>query len=97
MFFVFVTWDPMGAKPSILLLLPQIAFGSFQTFPEFSSECPLKKVLFWILKFWVYDFFFFSFSLTCDSMGSKSSKRYSSIKSLNFLLSGAHKSTVLDF
>ncbi len=49
--------------------------------------------------------FFFSFSLTWDPMKAKPSKRYSSFKSLldlfnlflNFLLSGPHKSTVLQF
>ncbi len=48
---------------------------------------------------------FYSFSLTLDPMGAKTSKRYSSLKSLlnpfnlfqNFLLSGSHKSTVLEF
>ncbi len=46
----------------------------------------------------------YSFSLPWDPMGAKTSKRYSSLKSLlnllnflNFLLSGLHKSTVLDF
>ncbi len=48
---------------------------------------------------------YFSFSLRCDPMGAKTSKRYSSLKSLlnplklflNFVLSGPHKSAVLDF
>ncbi len=48
---------------------------------------------------------YFSFSLTWDPMGAKSSKNYFSLKSLlnpfklflNFLLIGPHKSTVLDF
>ncbi len=48
---------------------------------------------------------YFSFSLTWDPMGTKTSKRYSCLKSLlnpfklvlNFLLSGPHKSTVLNF
>ncbi len=47
----------------------------------------------------------FSFSLIWDPMGAKTSKRYFSLKSLlnsfklvvKFLLSGPHKSTVLDF
>ncbi len=44
---------------------------------------------------------FFNFSLTLYPVGAKISKRYSSLKSrfklfLNFLLSGAHKNTVLE-
>ncbi len=67
----------------------------------------LTKLLFGFLKFWVFYFsqFLFSFSLTWSPMAAKTSKRYSSLKSLlnpfklflNVLLGGPHKSTVLDF
>ena len=37
-FFPFLlTWDPMGGK-MLMLLLPQVAFAFFQTFPKFSSH-----------------------------------------------------------
>ena len=58
-------------------------------------------------KFYSFSTFYeyFSFSLTWDPMEAKISKRYSSLKSLwnlvklflNFLVSGSHKSNVLDF
>ena len=55
--------------------------------------------------FFFFFFRYFSFSLTLDSMGVKTSKRYSSLKSLldfstlvlNFIHSGRHKSTAFGF
>ncbi len=58
---------------------------------------------FWKINFWIF-YEYFSFSLKWDPMGAKTSKHYS-LKSFlnlfnlfrNFLLSGLHKITVLDF
>ncbi len=41
-----LAWDPMGAKTSKTLLLPQITFESFQTFSEFSSQLSSQKYCF---------------------------------------------------
>ncbi len=105
-FFVFFKMGPYGSQNFKTLLLPQISFESFQTLSEISSQWSYKSS---VLDFWNFEFLIFqefcSFSLTWDPMGAKTSKRYSSLKSLlnpfklflNFLLSGPDKSTVLDF
>ena len=105
--FVFVNMGPYGSQNFKTPLLPQITFEYFRTFSDFFYQWSSQKYCFEFLKFRVFDFsgFFFSFSLTWDSMGAKTSKRYSSHKSLlnlfnlflNFLLNGPQKSTVLDF
>ncbi len=88
------------------LLLPQITFESFKLFLKFLLSCPHKSTVWDFLNFELTNFHeFYSFSLTLGPMGAKTSKRYSSLKSLlnlsklflTFLLSGPHKSTVLDF
>ncbi len=73
---------PYGNKNFKTLLLPQIALDLFLNFSEFSSQwSSKKKYCFGFLKFWVFDFSpFFSFSLTWDPMGGKTSRRYSSLK-----------------
>ncbi len=95
-FFAFVNTNLMGEKKLFC-----------QTFSELSSPCSSQKVLF--LEFWNFEFPIchdcISFFLTRDSMGTKTSKRYFSLKSLldfsklllNFLLSGPHISAVWNF
>ncbi len=86
----------MGAKP-------------FQTFYEFSSQWSSQEYVglpFWsfeILSLRFFAIFFFFFSLTLDSMGSKlqsttpHSNHFLFKLFLNFLFSVPHKGTVLDF
>ncbi len=87
-------------RPSSSLLNPS------KPFLKFLLSGPDKST---VLDFWNFEFLIFqefcSFSLTWDPMGDKTSKRYSSLKSLltpfklflNFLLIGPHKGIVLDF
>ena len=89
-----LTWNPIEVKTfKTLLLQKHVAFESCQTF----SWVVLTKVLFWIFEIWVYDFsgFFFSFSLTLDPMGAKTSKGYPSRISLlnrfNLFLNFRHR------
>ncbi len=101
-----LTWDPMGAKPSKRYSSLKKLLNLFKLLLNFLLSGAHKST---VLDFWNFEFRifheFFSFLLTWDSMGAKTSKRYSSLKSLlnlfklflNFLLSGPRKSTVLDF
>ncbi len=74
-------------------------------FSAISSQLFSQKCCFEFLKFWVFIFqIVFSFSLTSNAMGAKTSKRYSSLKTrLNpfklFLtfVSGAHKHYSFEF
>ncbi len=50
-FFVFVNMGPYGSQNVQTLLLPQIAFESFQPFPEFSSQLSSQKYSLGFLKF----------------------------------------------
>ncbi len=98
----------MGAKASKRYPPPlKSLLNPLKRFLTFLSVVP-TKVLFLIFEILIFFLFFrilFSFSLTWDYMGAKTSKRYSSLKSLlnrfnlslNFLLSDPDKSTVLDF
>ncbi len=55
---------PYGSQNCRMLLLPQIAFESFQTFFWIFFSVVLTKVLFWIieiLSFWFFTIFFFIF------------------------------------
>ena len=96
-FFVFVNMRPYGSKIFKRLLLPQIDIESCEPFSEISSQWSSQK--------YSFGFFFFFVSVTWDPMGVKTSKRYSSLKSLlnlfdmflNFLINGPRKGTVLDF
>ena len=54
-FFVFVNMGPYGRKTFKTLPLLQIALESFQTFPEFSSQCSSQSTSFGF--FWVTIFF----------------------------------------
>ncbi len=97
-FFVFVNMGPYGSENFKTLLLLKSLLNPFIFFSEFS-----------VLDFWNFEFLIFQkfclFLLTWDPMGAHTSKRYSFLKSLlnpfklflKFLLSGPHKSTVLDF
>ncbi len=100
-----LTWDPMGAKTSKRYSSLKSLLNPFKLFLKFLLSGPHKSTL---LGFWNFEFLIFqefcSFSLTWDPMGAKTSKPYSSLKSvlnpfkrfLKFLLSGPHKRTVLD-
>ena len=104
LFFVFVlivlTWDPMGAQNSKRYSALKSLLNLFKLFLNFLLSGPHKST---IWDFWKFEFLifqdFFSFSLTWDSVGAKSSKRYSSHKSLrnplklflNFLVSSPQK------
>ncbi len=86
-FSVFVNMRPYGRQNFKTLLLPQITFDSFQTFLNFLLSGPHKSST--VLDFWNFELLIFhdlfSFSSTWDPMGAKTSKRYSSLKSiLNF-------------
>ena len=105
MIFFSVTWNPMGAKASKRYSSLKSLVNPFKLFWIFLSVV-LTKLRFEFLKFWVlFCQEFFSFSLTWGPTGAKISKRHSSLKSLldlfnlflNFLVSGPHKSTILDF
>ncbi len=97
-----LTWDPMGAKISKRYSSYKLQPNVFKLFLNFLPNCPHKTTfgIFEILKIEIL-MIFFSFSLTCDPMGVKISKRYSSYKSqlkafklfLNFLPNGPHKTT----
>ena len=92
---IFFPWDPMGAKtwnatpPSNHFWIRPNGFWNF-------FSVVLTKVPLWIFEILIFAFsgFFFLFSLTWDPMGAKTSKIYSSLKSLlnpfklclNFLL-----------
>ncbi len=82
-FFVFVNVGPYGSKNFKTLLLLQITFASFQTFSDFFLNGLQKRA---VLYFWNFVFtifrHFFSFSSTWDSIGTKTSKHYCSLKSL---------------
>ncbi len=96
----------MGTKTSKRYSSLKSLLNPIKLFLNFLLSSP-HKIPF--LDFWNFEFLifqdFFSFSLTWDPIGAQTSKRYSSLKSLlnhfnlflNFLLSGSHKSTVLDF
>ena len=96
----------MGAKISKRYSSYKSQLKAFKLFLNFLPNGPHKtlKTTFGVFENWSFNIFF-SFSLTWEPMGAKTSKRYSSIKSLlnpfepflNFLLSGSHKGTVLDF
>ncbi len=98
-----LTWDPMAAKNFKMLLLPQSLLNLVKLFLNFLLSGPDKST---VLDFWNFELLIFHniflFSLSWDPMEAKTSKRYSSLKSrlnlfklsLNFLLSGPHKSTV---
>ncbi len=74
---------PNGSENFKTLLLLQITAKSFQISPDFSSQWSPQKYdgIFEILKIEVL-IFFFLFSLTWDSMGAKTPKHYSSLKSV---------------
>ena len=103
-----LTWDPMGVKISKRYSSLKLLLNLFKPcFLKFLLSCPHKSTVldFWNFEFAIFhDFFFFSFPLTWDPVGAKSSKSYSSLKSLlnlfkpflKFLLHGPHKSVVLD-
>ncbi len=88
------------------LLLHQIAFDCFQTWPKFSSQWSSPKYCFGLLKVWVSDFswFFSIFANMEPNGGATIPKRYSFYKLLlncpklllNFVLNCPHRSTVRD-
>ncbi len=96
----------MGVKTLKRYSSLKYLLNPFKLFLKFLLSGPHKST---VLDFWNFEFLIFqkfcSFSLTWDPMGAKTSKRYSSLKSLsnlfnlfrNFLLSCCHKGTVLDF
>ncbi len=104
-FFVFVNMGPNGSQ-NFKTLLPQISFESFQTFSEISSQWSWQKYCFGFLKFWVFDFseILFLF-VNMGPYGRQNAKTlllnqitFDSFHFfVKFLLSGPHKSTVLDF
>ncbi len=106
-FFVFLNMGHYyGSQDFQTLLLLRIAAESFQNFSEYSSQRASQKYVWNVCNFENWNFNqLYSFSLTWDPMGAKISKRYSSLKSvlnhfklfLNFLLSGPHKSAILNF
>ena len=95
-----LTWEPkfQNATP------PTNHSQKFSNFSWNIFSMVLTKVLFWIFEFPIFNDFS-SFSLTWTLWQQKSSKCYSSLKSLqnilklllNFLLNRRHKSTFLDF
>ncbi len=78
-----LTWDPMGAKTSKRYSSFKSLLNPFNLFLNFLLSGPDKST---VLDFWNFEFLTFqefcSFSLTWDPMGAKTSKRYSSLKSL---------------
>ena len=72
---------PYGSQDFKTLLLLQIAAESFQTFSEFSSQWSTQNYVwdFWNFENWNFND---SFSLTWETKGAKTSKRYSSLKSV---------------
>ncbi len=77
-FFDFINMGPYGSQNFKMLLLPQILSNFFWIF----FSVVLTKVWFEFLKLWVFDFSRFYFAITWDPMAAKTSKRYSSHKSL---------------
>ncbi len=57
-FFVFVNTGPYGSQNCKALLLPQIAPGLCETFPEFLFHTKLHFWIFEILRFWILTIFF---------------------------------------
>ncbi len=98
--------DPTGTRTSKRYSSLK-SLWNYLNFCWFLFWVVLTKVLFLTFEILSFRLFhiLFSFSLSCDPMGAKTSKSYSPFKSLlnhfklflNFLLSGNHKSTVLDF
>ncbi len=105
-FYVFINMGPHGSQNFKTLLLPQITFDLFKLCLKFNHlSCPHKStVLYFEILSLPFSRFFFSFWLTWDPMGVKTSKPYSSLRSLfklfkrvmKFLLSCRHKNTVLN-
>ncbi len=102
-----LTREPYRRKISKRYSSLKSLLNLFKPFLKFRLSCPHKRT---VLGFWNFEFTnfhdFVSFSLTWDPMAAKTSKRYPSNKYLwissnfnflNLLLSGPHKSTVLDF
>ena len=101
-----VNMGPYGSQNLQTPIPPLNQFSIFSNCLCIFFWVVLIKVLkldFWNLEFVIFQDFFFA--LTWDPMGAETTKHYSSLKSLwnyfklflNILLSGPHKSTVLDF
>ncbi len=81
-----LTWDPMGTKISKGYYFYKSQAKVLKPLLKFLLNGPHKKIRLWIFFFLNFKFTFFSrfssLSLTCVSMGAKSLKSYSSLKSL---------------
>ncbi len=106
----FKVWHHQDKSYMQTLILPSLASIISEAIAWISLKfLPRGHTLGHVLKFWKQKLGIllriFSFSLTWDTMGAKTSKRYSSLKSLlklfktfpKFLLRCPHKSTVWDF
>ncbi len=101
-----ITWDSMVANTSKRYSSLKSLLNPFKLLLKFLFSGPHKSTL---LDFSNVEFLIFqefcSFLLTSNPMGAKTSKRYSSLKSLlnpfklflNFLFSCPHNSALLDF
>ncbi len=98
-----LTWDPMGVQISKCYSSLKSLLNPIKPFLNFLLSGPYKMYCFGFLKFLIRDFsgFFFHFASYGTLWEPKTSKHYSSLKSLlnhfnlflNVLLSGSHKST----